>query len=74
MTRLPVLTSARLVKILIKIGFKERHRKGSHIFFEHADGRTTTVPFHKGEDLGRGLLRKILRDIELEPEELRKWL
>jgi predicted RNA binding protein YcfA (HicA-like mRNA interferase family) len=29
---------------------------------------------HKGVDLGPGLLRKILRDIELEPEETKDWL
>lgn len=40
------------------------------------DGKTTVVPFH-GEDLGRGLIRKILKDIEISPdeyEELRKQI
>ncbi len=31
----------------------------------HPDGRTTVVPMHKGEDISKGLLRKILNDIEL---------
>ncbi len=31
--------------------------------------RTTVIPFHTGEDLGRGLIRKILRDIQIELEE-----
>jgi predicted RNA binding protein YcfA (HicA-like mRNA interferase family) len=35
----------------------------------HEDGRTTTVPVHAGQDVGRGLLRKILRDAELTREE-----
>ena len=35
----------------------------------HVDGRVTTVPVHKGQDIGRGLLRKILRDAELTREE-----
>ncbi|MEK6260987.1 MAG: type II toxin-antitoxin system HicA family toxin [Planctomycetota bacterium] len=38
------------------------------------DGRRTTVPVHKGRDIGPGLMRKILRDIEVDAEELRKWL
>jgi len=29
---------------------------------------------HKGRDIGPGLLRKILRDIEMDSEELSRWL
>jgi predicted RNA binding protein YcfA (HicA-like mRNA interferase family) len=32
----------------------------------HPDGRVVTVPQHGPRDVGRGLLRKILRDAELE--------
>ncbi|HOA56070.1 MAG TPA: type II toxin-antitoxin system HicA family toxin [Clostridiales bacterium] len=63
-----------MAKILESLGFKEIRQKGSHKSYKHADGRTTVVPFH-GEDLGRGLIRKILKDIEITPdeyEELRK--
>jgi len=44
------------------------------MFFRHPDGRTATVPFHKGEDIGRGLLNKILDDIEICKEEFIKYL
>ena len=57
-----------MVKILDRIGFKEIRQKGSHKVFKHQDGRTTIIPFHD-EDLGRGLIRKILRDIEMSVEE-----
>ena len=57
-----------MVKILQKLGFNEVRQKGSHKSFRHKDGRTTLVPFH-GEDLGRGLIRKILKDIEITIEE-----
>lgn len=40
----------------------------------HADGRATVVPVHKGEDLGRGILSKILRDVELSRQEFRKLI
>jgi hypothetical protein len=43
-------------------------QKGSHAYFQHSDGRATVVPIHRGEDLGRGLIRAILRDIEITPE------
>lgn len=74
MTHLPNLTSVKLLKVLARLGFARAHQKGSHIFMKHRDGRATTVPLHKGEDIGRGLLRKILRDIQMEPEEFRKIL
>ena len=35
----------------------------------HPDGRALTVPVHAGLVLGRGLLRKILRDAKLSTEE-----
>ena len=69
MTKLPVLTAAQLVKILRRLGFDFLRQKGSHAFFRHLDGRATVVPMHHGEDLGRGLLRAILRDIEMTVEQ-----
>lgn len=74
MTRLPTLTSLKLLRALRKLGFQEFPAKGSHVFLQHLDGRTTTVPVHQGEDMGRGLLRKILRDIQMEPEQFKKFL
>ncbi|MBI4361551.1 MAG: type II toxin-antitoxin system HicA family toxin [Euryarchaeota archaeon] len=32
----------------------------------------TVVPVHPRENIGRGLLRKILRDAEITPEEFSK--
>lgn len=69
MSGLTIISSDKLITILINIGFKEVRQKGSHKLFQHSDGRTTVIPFHKGEDLGRGLIRKVLRDIELSVEE-----
>lgn len=36
---------------------------------KHEDGRVVTVPVHTGKTIGRGLLRKILRDANLTREE-----
>ena len=57
-----------MVNILHKLGFSELRQRGSHKFFVHEDGRTTTVPYHNN-DLGRGLIRKILKDIKISVEE-----
>lgn len=72
--RLPALKAQDIVRILLRLGFKSIRQKGSHIFFQHPDGRTTLVPRHGGEDIGRGLLRQILREIEISPEEFLKNL
>lgn len=74
MTRLPTLTSSKLIKTLQKIGFRVERQRGSHIYFRHADGRATVVPMHKGEDIGRGLLRKILRDIKMDSQDFARIL
>jgi len=73
MSRLAPIKPLDLVKVLTSLGFINIRQKGSHIFFRHSDGRATVVPFHKGEDIGKGLLRKILQDIELTPDEFEKY-
>lgn len=70
MPRAPRITGRELIKKLNKHGFIVIRTKGSHFFLEHSDGRHTTVPVHSGEIIGPGLLRRILRDTEIDPEEL----
>ncbi len=69
MPKLSPVKAIKLLKILHKLGFIPVRQKGSHLILQHPDGRETVVPMHKGEEIGRGLLRKILRDINLDPEE-----
>jgi predicted RNA binding protein YcfA (HicA-like mRNA interferase family) len=73
MPRMPTVTSALMIEFLKSVGFKQSRQKGSHKFFRHPDGRTTTVPFHKGEDIGRGLTEKILKDAEVTRDVFFKW-
>ena len=45
------------------------------MFFEHPDGRTTVIPNHPGEDIGIGLLNKIIKkDLCISREEFEKLL
>jgi predicted RNA binding protein YcfA (HicA-like mRNA interferase family) len=69
MSSLPVLKPQEVVARLEKLGFVEVRQRGSHKQFRHADGRATTVPFHKGRDISPVLLRKIARDIGMTAEE-----
>ena len=65
MPKLSPISARKLVLILEKQGFEKVHQKGSHLRLEHSDGRKTTVPIHTGESVGVGLLRKILRDVNI---------
>ncbi|MGH8000902.1 MAG: type II toxin-antitoxin system HicA family toxin [Brasilonema sp.] len=69
MSRLPIVNFKTMEKVLLCLGFKQVRQKGSHVFYRHSDGRTTTVPNHPGRDIARPLIREILREIEITPEE-----
>ena len=56
-------------RVLRRLGFQAVRQRGSHVFYRHPDGRTTTVPHHRGRDLARPLIRQILREVDLDPED-----
>lgn len=74
MPRLPRLRGREVIAALRRAGFGIARTKGSHHFLQHADGRRTVVPVHAGETIGPGLLSKVLKDVEMEPEEFARWL
>ena len=61
----------KVIKALEKIGFQRIRQKGSHLFMRHTDGRTTIITVHPGEDIGKGMIRKVLNDAKITREE---WL
>ncbi len=70
MAKLPKLTGNELAKIIEKFGFIYSHTTGSHMVYKHPDGRRTTIPHHAGEEIGPGLLNKIIkRDLGISREE-----
>ncbi|MEI7523519.1 MAG: type II toxin-antitoxin system HicA family toxin [Mariniphaga sp.] len=62
MPQLPVISGKNFIVFLELLGFKAVRINGSHHRLKHPDGRITTVPVHKNEDLPKGLMRKIIRD------------
>lgn len=68
MSKLKIITSIQMCKLVENIGFISARQRGSHKFYRHDDGRTTVIPMHAG-DLDRGLVRKILRDIDISIDE-----
>lgn len=69
MTKIPSIKARELEKALFRLGFVKTRQKGSHAFYRHADGRATTVPHHRGRDLAKPLVKAILADIDISPEE-----
>lgn len=67
---LPVIRGKDLVAFLETLGFTAIRQRGSHIRMRSDDGRVTTVPVHSGEEIPKGLLRKIIReDLEMTLED-----
>ncbi|MCG2690381.1 type II toxin-antitoxin system HicA family toxin, partial [Candidatus Parcubacteria bacterium] len=52
---------------LEKIGYQVIRTRGSHFRLSHKTKKSITVPVHSV--IGKGLLRKILRDIDLSPQD-----
>ncbi len=72
MSKLTPAKPGDVIKILEKLGFKRIRQSGSHAVFYHPDGRWTTVPIHKGKDVAKGTLHKILKDVGLSYQEFKK--
>lgn len=75
MAGLPIVSGKKLVKLLKNQGFEVVRVRGSHHRMKHPDGRITTVPVHKNDDLPKGLLRKIIReDLKMDIEDFAQLL
>jgi predicted RNA binding protein YcfA (HicA-like mRNA interferase family) len=74
LTRLKIIDARKMEKLLLKLGFEKVRQKGSHAFYKHPDGRTTTIPHHPGRDLARPLIKEVLREIELSDEGYNEYL
>jgi predicted RNA binding protein YcfA (HicA-like mRNA interferase family) len=67
MSKLPIVSGRKVISILGKFGYREVRQRGSHIRLSCPDKKSVTVPNYKAVDVS--LLRKILRDAELTPEQ-----
>lgn len=74
MPKLPIIKPKKWIKLLHKLGFEEIRQRGSHLFFyRKKDNLATVIPVHQ-KDIGRGLTRKILHEINLSADEFIKIL
>lgn len=65
---------ARKIIVLSILGFKIARKHGSHVVMKHSDGRITVIPVHAGEEIGIGLLLKIIKDARISREEFLELL
>lgn len=67
MPRLPVLSGAKLIKALERLGFEQVRQRGSHVVMRRgSDG--TVVPLHR--EVKTGTLAGILRQAGVTQDEL----
>jgi predicted RNA binding protein YcfA (HicA-like mRNA interferase family) len=74
MPKLPRLTARQIISALERAGFSLVRQSGSHIIYKNAAGKRATVPFHGSKILHPKLLKSILRDADLNSEDLEKLL
>ncbi len=74
MSKLQIIDARKMERILVNQGFEKTRQKGSHAFFRHKDGRTTTVPYHLGKDLARPLIKAIFNDINMSVQKFNDLL
>lgn len=72
MPKLPTISGEKAIKTFIKIGYQPIRQKGSHVRLHHISKNPLTIPNHKV--LGKGLIRKLLRDSEISVNEFIKLL
>ena len=68
--KLPLLSGRQVLTALMRLGFVETHRKGSHVKMRHPDGRVIVFPFH--DEVDRYTLKGALRDAGIEIENFLK--
>ena len=74
MPKLPRLTARQMATVLEKLGFGLARQSGSHQIYKNAAGKRATIPFHASKILHPKVLKSILRDAELSPEDVEKLL
>jgi len=69
MPKLPIISGQKVVKVLVKSGYKVDHQTGSHIILRQKEEphRRLTVPNHR--IIAKGTLRAIIRQAGLTREE-----
>ena len=75
MPKIPTIKAKQMITVATRIGFIHEHTSGSHhIFRRPSDRKHLSIPVHSGHDLGRGLTRSLIKDMDITPDEFIKHL
>jgi predicted RNA binding protein YcfA (HicA-like mRNA interferase family) len=69
---MPSATARELQRVAQRLGFKRTRQTGSHLRWNHPDGRSVTIPLHGGREIGPPLFFKILRQLGVGYEDFQK--
>ena len=70
MSKLSPLKPIQVIRKLRKLGFVGPYPGGRHARMVHPEtGKIIPIPMHKGKDVGVGLIRAIIREVGVTPEE-----
>jgi len=67
--KLPRVAARKVIHILKKKGFRLVRQSGSHMIFRNDEGTRVTVPYHSEKVLHPKLLKHIMKDADIKPEE-----
>ncbi len=72
MGKLSNISGKEAVRAFLTFGYEIARKTGSHIILRHEDRPTLTIPNH--QELAPGLLRAVIRQAGIEPDEFLKSL
>jgi predicted RNA binding protein YcfA (HicA-like mRNA interferase family) len=68
--KLPRIPAARLIHVLERRGFACVRQSGSHRIYRNDDGVRVTLPVHSNQTLHPKILKQILLDAGIDPDEI----
>ena len=70
MPKLSPLKSRQVIKKLRELGYEGPYPGGRHVRMVKRDsGQIVPIPMHQGKDVSVGLIRAIIRQVGITPEE-----
>ena len=73
MARLPVTSARKVIRALVRLGFRVARQRGSHVILVNdATRREVVVPAHP--ELDRGTLKSVFKHAGVTVEELLEFL
>lgn len=70
MSEWPSTKAKRVLAALLRIGWKQKRQRGSHIVLERAGWPDYVWAFHDGDEIGPSMLAKIAKKTGLTPGDL----